>query len=171
MDAIEAIFKRRSVRKYIKKEIEDEKIEILLKAAMYAPSAGKEQPWNFIIIRNRDLLVKLAEIHPYGKMLRNAALAIAVCADKGLSRYKEDFWVQDCSAATQNMLIAATSLGIGSVWLGVYPNEERTKAIAEVLETPNNIVPLSIVSLGYPEGDVFKELPERFKNERIRWLL
>lgn len=169
MDALEAIFKRRSVRKYVKKEIEDDKVEVLLKAAMYAPSAGNEQPWHFVVVKNRELLKKLAEAHPNGKMLNDAALAIVVCVDKKLSKYKVDMWVQDCSASTQNILLAATALGIGSVWLGVYPVEKRIKDVSETLRIPEDITPFSIVSLGYPENEVFKELPERFKKERIHF--
>lgn len=169
MDAIEAIFKRRSVRDYVKKEIEDEKIEILLKAGMYAPSAGNEQPWHFIVIKNKDVLSKLAEAHPYAKMLKKANVAIVVCADKKLSRYEDDFWVLDCSASTQNILLAATALGIGSVWIGIYPNKKRIEDVSRILEIPENVIPVSIVSLGYPKGDVFKELPERFKRERIHY--
>ena len=101
MDALEAIFKRRSVRRYVKKEIEDDKVEVLLKAAMYAPSAGNEQPWHFVVVKNRELLKKLAEAHLSGKMLNDAALAIVVCVDKKLSKYNVDMWVQDCSASTQ----------------------------------------------------------------------
>jgi len=169
MDALEAIFKRRSVRRYVKKEIEDDKVEVLLKAAMYAPSAGNEQPWHFVVVKNRELLKKLAEAHPSGKMLNDAALAIVVCVDKKLSKYKVDMWVQDCSASTQNILLAATALGIGSVWLGVYPVEKRIKDVSEILRIPEDITPFSIVSLGYPENEVFKELPERFKKERIHF--
>ncbi len=169
MEAIEAIFKRRSVRDYVEKEIEDEKIEILLKAAMYAPSAGNEQPWHFIVVKNRTMLNKLAELYPYAKMLKKANAAIVVCADKGLSRYEGDFWVLDCSASTQNILLAATALGIGSVWIGVHLNKKRIEDISRILELPESVVPVSIVSLGYPKGDVFKELPERFRMDRIHY--
>ncbi len=162
------IFTRRSVRGYSEKEVEEEKLEKILKAAMQAPSAGNEQPWHFIVIRDRERLKELANIHPYGKMLSSASVAIAVCADLNLTKYHHPMWVQDCSAATQNILIAARMLGIGSVWLGVYPREERMKPLAKFLEVPEDVVVFSLVSLGYPSSsDAFYEAPDRDKPERI----
>ncbi len=162
------IYTRRSVRSYSKKEVEEEKLEKILKAAMQAPSAGNEQPWHFIVIRDKKRLEELARIHPYGKMLSLASAAIAVCADLKLSKYHHPMWVQDCSAATQNILIAARMLGIGSVWLGVYPREERMEPLAKFLEVPEDVVVFSLVSLGYPSsGDAFYEAPDRDKPERI----
>jgi len=121
---MDEIFERRSIRKYKKKKVEEEKIEKLLKAATAAPSAGNEQPWHFIVIRDRDKLNHLAEVHPYAKMLKEASLAIAVCADLDKQRH-EGFWVQDCAAATQNILLEAVSLDLGAVLIGAYPNQER----------------------------------------------
>ncbi len=146
---MEEIFERRSIRKYSDKEVEEEKIEKLLKAAVAAPSAGNEQPWHFIVIRDRDKLNHLAEVHPYAKMLRESPLAIAVCADLDKQRH-EGFWVQDCAAATQNILLEAVSLELGAVWIGAYPNQKREKAVSEVLEVPQNIKTVSLISIGYP---------------------
>jgi nitroreductase len=143
------IFKRRSIRKYKDKKIEEEKIEKLLKAAAAAPSAGNEQPWHFVVIRDRDTLNHLAEVHPYAKMLKDAPLAVAVCGDLNKQRH-EGFWVQDCAAATQNILLEAVSLDLGAVWIGAYPNEKREKVVSETLGVPENIKTVSLISIGYP---------------------
>lgn len=143
------IFERRSIRKYMDKEVEEEKIQKLLAAAVAAPSAGNEQPWHFIVIKDRERLDQLAEIHPYAKMLKEAPLAIAVCADLDQQRH-QGFWVQDCSAATQNILLEAVSLELGAVWIGCYPAEDREKAISEYLDVPENVKTLSLISIGYP---------------------
>ncbi|AGK62087.1 Nitroreductase [Archaeoglobus sulfaticallidus PM70-1] len=167
MDCLEMIYTRRSIRKYSGRKIKDVKIEKILKAAMLAPSAGNEQPWHFIVVRDKERLKKLAETHPYGKMLASADAAIAVCAELSLSKYKHDMWVQDCSAATQNILLSARMLGIGSVWLGVYPVEDRMKSIAELLEVPDGVVVFSLVSLGYPESDDDFYEADRYRGDRV----
>jgi len=162
---MEEIFARRSVRKYKDIPVSEELVEKLLMAGMAAPSAGNEKPWYFIVINDRELLLKITEIHPYADMLKECAVAIVVCGDITLERYK-GYWVQDCSAATQNMLIEAVHLGLGAVWLGVYPIEERVKKIQNLIGLPENVIPLSIVSVGYP-----LEKPEkknRFDKNRIR---
>ncbi|PUU86449.1 nitroreductase family protein [Halanaerobium sp.] len=143
------IFKRRSIRKYLDKKVEEEKIQKLLKAAVAAPSAGNEQPWHFIVIKAREHLDQLAEIHPYAKMLKEAPLAVAVCADLNEQKY-DGFWVQDCSAATQNILLEAVSLELGAVWIGCHPAEDRERVISEYLEVPENVKTLSLISIGYP---------------------
>jgi nitroreductase len=143
------IFERRSIRKYKEKEVEIEKIDKLLEAAAAAPSAGNEQPWHFVVIKDRESLDHLAEIHPYAKMLKEAPLAIAVCADLNKQKH-QGFWVQDCSAATQNILLEAVSLELGAVWLGCHPAEAREKAVSEYLELPANFKTLSLIAVGYP---------------------
>jgi nitroreductase len=163
---MEEIFKRRSIRKYKDKEVADEKIEKLLKAAAAAPSAGNEQPWHFVVIRDPDKLNHLAEVHPYAKMLKEAPLAIAVCADLDKQRHK-GFWVQDCAAATQNILLEAVSLDLGAVWIGAYPNEKREKAVSESLEVPENIKTVSLISLGYP--DEKKGKTDRLNDEIVHY--
>ena len=143
------IFERRSIRKYKDKKVEAEKIEKLLEAAAAAPSAGNEQPWHFVVIKDRKRLDHLAEIHPYAKMLKEAPLAVAVCADLNKQKH-QGFWVQDCSAATQNILLEAVSLDLGAVWLGCHPAEAREKAVSEYLELPANFKTLSLIAVGYP---------------------
>jgi len=158
------IFERRSIRKYSKLPLQDSEIENLLRAAMAAPSAGNQQPWEFILIKDKKILADITKVHPYSQMLKEAQLAIVVCADLDKEKHS-GYWVQDCSAATENILIEAQHLGIGSVWLGVYPIEDRVKGIKELLNLPLRVIPLSIISLGYPAEE--KEPSNRYDNLRI----
>jgi len=140
----------------------------MLRAAMNAPSAGNEQPWEFVVITDRDKLSKVPEFHPYSKMLLGATTAILVVADPAKVKYEEELrqlWIQDCSAATQNILLAAHSLGLGAVWLAVYPDPPRLKGMRELFGIPNELVPFSIVSLGYPVE--LKQVTDRFDKTRI----
>ena len=158
------IFERRSIRKYLELPIPEEDIEKLLRAAMAAPSAGNQQPWEFILIKDKSIMADIMSVHPHAQMLKEAQLAIAVCGD--LSKEKHvGYWVQDCSAATENILLEARHLGLGSVWLGIYPKEDRVKGLIKILSLPENIIPLSIVSLGYPAEK--KEPSGRFDKSRI----
>ena len=146
-ELIEAIFARRSIRKYTAELVSEKDVEMMLEAAMAAPSASNRMPWHFIVIADRQILDNLARAHPYGKMLLEAPLCIAVCGDKTIS---SRYWVQDCSAATENLLLAATALGLGAVWLGVHPREERINPIRKVLNIPENVIPLNLISIGHP---------------------
>ncbi len=148
MDAIYAIFSRRSIRRYKKEAVPDSLMRELLEAAMSAPSAGNQQPWHFVIIHERSLLDRIPEFHPYSQMLREAPAAILVCADLTLEKF-DGYWVQDCSAATQNILLAAHARGLGAVWTGVYPYEERIAGMRRLLDLPDNVMPLSLIPVGY----------------------
>jgi nitroreductase len=149
METMNSIFSRRSIRKYLPKPVTHDLIENILKAGMNAPSAGDEQPWYFIIIDKHNLLQKISEIHPYAKMLKDAPVAILVCGDLKVLKFK-DLWVQDCSAASENMLLAAHDLGLGAVWIGVYPTEILVKEVRDILNIPQHIEPFSIIGMGYP---------------------
>lgn len=167
-EALQTIITRRSVRKYIDQPISEDKVKWMLRAAMNAPSAGNEQPWEFLVITDKDKLKRVPEFHPYSKMLTGAALAILVVADPSKVKYEEELrqlWIQDCSAASQNILLAAHSLGLGAVWLAVYPDPPRLKGMRELFGIPEELVPFSIVSLGYPVE--LKQAPDRFDNTRI----
>lgn len=144
---IQTIFARRSIRKYTDEPIGKADIKTLLEAAMAAPSASNRKPWHFVVVSERPTLDRLAEAHPYGKMLFKAPLCIAVCGDTSIS---EGYWVQDCSAATENLLVAAAALGLGAVWLGVFPREQRVAAVRRILGLPESIRPLNLVSIGHP---------------------
>lgn len=164
MELMEAILNRRSIRQYEKKKIEQEKIDTILKAAMYAPSAMNYQSWEFVVIDNPDLFTRIHSIITHAEMLKGAALAILVCGDKNKEKYVE-YNVQNCSAATQNLLLAAHSEGIGAVWVAVYPNEEVTAGIKKLFNLPENIIPFTLVAMGYPAEA--KETEERFFREKI----
>jgi nitroreductase len=144
---IQTVLARRSIRKYTAEPVSNADIKTLLEAAMAAPSASNRKPWHFVVVTERQALDRLAEAHPHGKMLFEATLCIAVC---GGPTEAERFWVQDCSAATENLLLAVTALGLGAVWLGVYPREERVAAIRQVLGIPEEIAPLNLISIGHP---------------------
>lgn len=153
--AIENIMTRCSVRQYqADRTIPKDTVELLLRAAMAAPTAANKQPWQFIVIDERAALDSLAEALPYAKMLREAPLAIVTCGD--LTKAIEDapdFWIQDVSASTENLLLAAHALGLGAVWTGVYPNAERQTAVSQTLNLPSYIIPLAVVPVGYPNAD------------------
>lgn len=150
------ILERTSVRSYLDKSIEEDKIEKLLRAGMAAPTAVNKQPWHFVVVTDKSLLQKLAKANPYAEMVARAPLAIVVCGDmtKALDGNAREFWVQDCSAASENILLAATGLGLGSVWTGTYPSEERCAAVSEVLGLPETLIPLNTIVIGYPDGEV-----------------
>lgn len=146
-ELIQTIFARRSIRRYTAKAVSERDIKTMLEAAMAAPSASNRKPWHFIVVTERQKLDKLAIVHPYGKMLLEAYLCIAVCGDETVSPRS---WVQDCSAAAENLLLAAAALGLGAVWLGVYPRESRVGPIKKVLNIPETIVPLNLIPIGHP---------------------
>lgn len=146
------ILTRHSVRKYRNLAVPPIMLDELLKAAQSAPSAGNQKPWHFVIIDDRKVLDGIAEVHPYAQMLRTAPAAILICGEERLEKFK-GFWVQDCSAATQNLLIAANSLDLGGVWVGVYPIEERVVALRKLLGIPSEVTPFSLVPIGFPDDD------------------
>ena len=159
---IDIIFSRRSIRKYLSESINYEDIKRMLEAAMAAPSGINRKPWHFIVVKARKTLDALAEVHPHGKMLFEAQLCIAVCGDPAIS---ELYWIQDCSAATENLLLSATALGLGAVWLGVYPHNDRINEISKLLKIPKNIVPLNLISMGYPAES--KEARTQYDETRV----
>ncbi len=169
MDIIEAIFTRRSIRQYRDDPIADATIENLLRAGMQAPSAHNTQPWHFIVITDRAILTKIPEFHPYSKMLTQANCAILVCGESA-DPMETGYIIQDCSAATENILLAAHAEGLGAVWLGIYPQYKRIKEIRRLFDIPAGILPVSLSALGYPS----EQLPrtDRYQANRVyrnRW--
>ncbi|MFO7928829.1 MAG: nitroreductase family protein [Candidatus Humimicrobiaceae bacterium] len=158
------IFERRSIRKYTDDPVSDENIEKLLKAAMAAPTAGNQQEWEFIVIKDRHTLNSIPKVHPYATMLKKAPLAIAICADRDRESHV-GYWVQDCAAATQNILLEAQHLGLGACWLGIYPREKRVKGLKKILSLPDNVMPLSLVAVGNPADK--KKPADRFDKSKI----
>lgn len=146
------ILTRTSMRKYQDKKIDEPTIEKLLRAGMAAPTAGNKQPWHFVVCTDKEVLADVAAANPNGGMVAQAPLAIVVCGDKDKAFGGEaaEMWVQDCSAATENILLAAHGFGLGAVWTGIYPLKDRMSRLSEVLELPETIVPLSVVAIGYP---------------------
>ena len=147
---LDFIFKRRSIRKFTSEPVSDEQIRDLLEAAMAAPSAINMQPWHFIVVREPAVLEGLRKVLPFGKMA--APLAIVVCGDFGNAKrlVAENFWVQDCSAATENLLLAVPALGLGAVWCGVSPIKTMVKLVSEVLDLPSTLIPLNVIFVGHP---------------------
>lgn len=162
-----AIFERKSIRKYTDQPVPYEMIEKILEAGMCAPSAGNERPWHFVVLDDKNVINEIPKINPYANMLKEAQYAIVVCGDVNLVKMKQyqDFWIQDCSAATENMLIMAQHLGLGAVWLGVHPVQELVNAIRNLLQIPDHVNPLSIISIGYPAEQ--RDPGNRFDKTRI----
>lgn len=164
---IKVITSRRSIRRFVyDKKVKDEEIEAILRCAMSAPSAGNQQPWHFVVVKDRATLDKIPDIHPHAMMCLEAPLAILICADLSSEKHK-GFWVQDCSAACENMLLGIHSIGLGAVWVGIYPNQMRVRDFKELFSLPEHIIPFCLVPLGYPNEE---RVPEnRFKEERIHF--
>lgn len=166
---MENILNRKSVRKYTKEEVKKEQLEMLVRAGMAAPSARNSQPWLFFVINDRAILDNLAKQLPNAKMLLNAKAAIVVCGNlqKALEGDGREFWVQDCSAATQNILLTAESMGLGAVWTGAYPRKETVNIIKVELGLPEHIVPLNVIPIGWQTGE--EKPKQKYTEENIRW--
>jgi len=162
MDALKAIMTRRSVRDFTHDPVSEEDIQDLLKAGMQAPSAKNEQPWHFVVIDDPNLLHTIPEFHPYSKMLMDAPVAILVCSELALENGSA---VQDCSAATQNILLAAHAKGLGAVWLGIFPDSDRVKGMQNLLSIPDDVRPVSLVAVGHPAS--IPEPEDRYKEARV----
>ena len=164
---IDAILSRRSIRSYTPGDVTQEQLRTILLAGMAAPSALGTEPWTFVVIRDRELLERIPEAHPYSKMVPEAALAILVCHDERVTE-GADWYVQDCAAATQNILLAISSLGLGAVWLGVHPREARVAALRDLLGLEAWLRPFSLIPIG-PPGES-KPAKETYKDEKVRLL-
>ena len=160
-ERLDIIFSRRSIRRYTDQPLSQQDLTSLLEAGMAAPSASNRKPWHFVVVTDRTKLRALADAHPYGKMLADAAAGIAVCGDPSIS----EWWVQDCSAATENILIAASGLGLGGVWLGCHNRPAREQAVRSALDVPDRIGVLSLLSIGYPAED--KEARTQYDPDRV----
>jgi nitroreductase len=164
METLEAILTRRSIRQYQPTPVPEELVQKLLAAAMSAPSARNSQPWRFVVIDDRELLDQAPAINPYAEMARRAPLAILICADPGLEK-SPGYWMLDCAAAAQNMLLAAHGLGLGAVWCGVYPRQPRIEGFRRLLGVPEEIIPHSLIVVGYPTESHCRE--DRFQPDRV----
>lgn len=167
-DALTTILNRKSVREFIGKMLTNETLDTLAKAGMAAPSAMNKQPWVFILINDRKTLNRLADSLPSSKMLYKAGGAIVVCGDqKKFIAGNELFWIEDCAAASQNILITVESLEMGAVWTGVFPDNKKMATVRTILEIPSDVIPLNVIAIGYPSG---KDVPKnKYKKENIHW--
>ncbi len=169
MDTIQALFTRRSIRKYRSERVPEEKLETLLRAAMFAPSARNQQPWHFVVVDDREQLDRIRAAHPYAGMLATAGAAVVVCCEEALVT-SDGNWINDCAAAVQNLMLAARAEGLGTCWLGVYPRPERMEPIGEIVGLPDGVIPHAVVALGVPDEE--PRQPERFRPDRVhrnRW--
>lgn len=150
MELLDAILKRRSIRRFTKDKINIEKIDILLKAAMSAPSAANRKPWEFYVITDEKILNELRSASKYTNY--EASLAIIVCGNltKALDEPNTSYWIQDCSAASENILLAVTDMNLGSVWCGVYPQKDAVDRVSRILDLSSDLIPLNIIYIGYP---------------------
>ncbi len=164
MELLEAIHTRRSIRQYRDEPVPEETVRTVLEAAMMAPSAGNVQPWQFVVVDDREKMERVKDVHPYVGMASQAPLGILVCGDLRLEKFA-GFWVQDCSAAMQNLLLAAHDQGLGAVWTGVYPVEERVERFREIFNLPESVIPLGFAVIGWPVKPGKRK--DRYKAERV----
>ena len=161
-----ALFSRRSIRRYLPDPVDPAIIKELLAAAMAAPSAGNQQPWRFVVMTERVLLKEIPNFHPHAKMVPEAPAVILVAGDLTAEKHK-GYWTQDCSAAVENLLIAIQDKGLGAVWLGVYPREDRVAGFRSLLSLPEHIVPFACIPIGKPAE--FKEPANRYDEAKVHW--
>lgn len=163
------ILTRTSVRSYQDKAVDSTQVERLLRAGMAAPSAMNTQPWHFVVVQDKALLEQIADATPNAGMAKNAPLAIVVCGDlqKEKTGWEQAFWIQDVSAVTENILLQAHAMGLGAVWTGTYPSEERCQAVSRLLHLPEHIIPFSTIVIGYPKGDPVPK--DKWKPENISY--
>jgi nitroreductase len=163
-----AIFTRRSVRTYQDRPVEVEKIDQLLRAAMQAPSAGNQQPWEFIVVQDGESLKKLSAMSPYAGLLAEAPLAFMLLGNKKRMKFPEN-WQQDLAAAAENLLLEAAELGLGAVWLGVYPLEERVAYIRGQFALPPDLLPFAVIAAGYPADANANRFVDRYEADRVHF--
>jgi len=168
MDGLQTILGRRSIRKYQQKPIQEEVLRNILMAGMCAPSAHNSQPWEFIVVRDRVILESLSGCSQYWGMLKEADAAVITLANtENYHGSTQDFFIQDCAAATENMLLAAHAQGLGGVYLGLYGREDRMKMVRSALNIPQEILPFSAIALGYPAEE--KHPHTTFKENKVHY--
>jgi nitroreductase len=165
MNLYEGIQTRRSIRKYENRSVEKEIIEKLLKAGMQAPSAANQQPWEFIVVEDKETLQKLSKAHVYATPIKNAPLGIIVLLNEKYLKF-DKYWQQDLAAATENILLAAVELGLGAVWMGIAPEEDRMSYIRELFNLPAGVKAFSLLAVGYSADNKFDD---RFDASRIHY--
>ncbi|RLJ00484.1 MAG: NAD(P)H nitroreductase [Candidatus Aenigmatarchaeota archaeon] len=167
MDVISAIRKRRSIRRYSDREVEDEKLKVILKAAMFSPSAMHLRPWHFVVVRDKEIRERLSKVTEWAYFLREAPLNIVVCGDKNAKR-----WIEDCSIAAEHIMLQATELGLGSCWVAIHNSSSNPKAEEEVKETlaiPDNFGVLCIIAIGYRGEEKEEHSDKEFEEEKVHY--
>ncbi|PKP25837.1 MAG: nitroreductase family protein [Bacteroidetes bacterium HGW-Bacteroidetes-22] len=162
------IRQRRSIRQYNNRPVEPDLIHSILEAGMSAPSAGNQRPWDFIVVTDHELIEKMSLTGPNSLPAKNAPVVILITGDTGRERYK-DYWPVDCAAATENMLLEITRLGLGAVWLGVHPVVDRKEYLRNLFLLPSTVHPFAMISLGYAETDMKKERESRYDESRVHY--
>ena len=169
-ETIASIMGRRSIRRYRSTPVDRDVVEALLKAGMAAPSASNRQPWELVVVTDKDTRECLARIHPYAKMVTQAPVCIIVCGNRRRFYRDEElrgYWIQDCSAVTENILVAATSFGLGTCWCGVFPNKAVVEPVSGVLGLPEGVTPLNLIAVGYPNID--PRVKDKWRPDRVHW--
>lgn len=166
MDVLEAIFTRRSIRKFKDEMIENSVLDTIIKAGCYAPTAENKQPWHFIVVKDNEVLENIASFHPHAKMVPQAGCVIVVCGDK-TKQPQSGLLVEDCSAAIQNMLLASHGLGLGAVWCALYPFTHLTKPTKQLLNLPEEIVPVGLIAVGKPAEE--KRIVYRYDKAKVHF--
>lgn len=166
MDVLDAIFTRRSIRKYSGEPVLEKDIDAILKAGLHAPSAHNKQPWDFIIVKDKNKFESIAKVHTYAKMLPHAGVCVVVCGDKN-KQPMTGFLIEDCSAAIENMLLAAHGLGLGAVWCGLYPVTHLTKGMKKIFELPEYIIPVGMVVIGQKGEE--RKMENRFDPTKLHY--
>jgi nitroreductase len=167
-ELMQFIFGRRSVRVYTPEPVSEEAVQLLLQAAMAAPSAVAKDPWRFVVIRQKATLRRIAEALPNGKMLGDAAVGIIVCGDLDAAHDRQlSYLLQDCSAAIENLLLAVHILKLGACWLGIHPRPDRIAHVSQVLGLPTQVVPVAGIAIGHP-GE-YKEPRTRYRAESVHY--
>ena len=167
-ETIKTIHQRKSVRNFTNKEVSKEQLETVVRAGMAAPTAINAQPWQFLVVTDKEIKAKYAEGNRQAEMINKSSALIVVCGDMTIGNERSRaYWDQDCSAATENILLAVESLGLGAVWTGVYPIEDRIKTVKERFGLPENVTPLCVILVGYPEGT--DQPKDKWKPERLHW--
>jgi len=166
---ISVIHKRTSIRQFTSQKLSKDQLETLVRAGMAAPSATNAQPWHFIVVDDSGLLQAIGESITTSKPVAEAPAAILVCGDmrKAKEGWLQQYWIQDCSTASQNILLAATSMELGAVWTSIYPAEDRIKKVSDILHLPDYIIPLNVIPVGYPK--VPKSPMDKWKPENVSW--
>ncbi len=166
---LDNIAQRKSVRSFTDEVVTKDQLEKIVRAGMAAPSAINKQPWAFVVLTDKSMMNALAEKLPNAKMLSQAAAAIVVCGDmnKAIEGDARDFWIQDTSAATENILLAVEAMGLGAVWTGAYPNKDKVDIIRDMLKLPDEIIPLNVIPIGHPSGD--DQPKDKWIPENVHW--